>query len=287
MENMTTKVSAFVRYYHMVNSNIKIYNDKYANMILSKDEYDEIYKNMEKGINFFNPSYVGDNPVRYIVNNFIGQTVLGRSAVNYKYLLNEIKLGLKQYVILGSGYDTSGYLVNDTVKVFELDKSEVIEDKNSRIKKTNIDNRNVKYISCDFNKDWINSLISNNFDCTKKSMFSILGVSYYLDKNVFFNMLESISNIVSQGSIILFDYPNKYNDSNKNKVLAGGSGEEMKSYYKEKDIFDFCDRNNMYVVENIGKYEIDNEYFYDYNTLNPNNKIFFNKNINICVLIKK
>lgn len=287
MENMTAKVSAFVRYYHMVNSNIKIYNDKYASLILSKEEYGEIYKDMEKGINFFNPNYVGDNPVEYIVNNFIGQTVLGRSAVNYKYLLNEIKLGLKQYVILGSGYDTSGYLVNDRVKVFELDRNEVIEDKIIRIKKNNIDNSNVKYISCDFNKDWINSLISNNFDCTKKSMFSILGVSYYLDKNVFFNMLESISNIVSQGSIILFDYPNGYDDSGKNKVLAGGSGEEMKSYYKEEDIADFCDRYNMYVVENIGTYRIDNEYFYDYNTLNPNNKIFFNKDINICVLVKK
>ncbi len=61
----------------------------------------------------------------------------------------------------------------------------------------------------------------------------------------------------------------------------------MKSYYKEEDIVDVCDRNNMYVVENIGKNEIDNEYFYDYNTLNPDNKIFFNKDINICVLVKK
>ena len=287
MENMTVKVSAFVRYYHMVNSNIKIYNDKYASLILSKDEYDEIYHNMEMGIKFFNPNYVGDNPVGYIVNNFIGQTVLGRSAVNYKYLLNEIKLGLKQYVILGSGYDTSGYLVNDGVKVFELDRSEVIEDKISRIKKTNIDNSNVLYISCDFNKDRINSLISNNFDYNKKSMFSILGVSYYLDKDVFFSMLEKISNIISQGSVILFDYPNGYNESGKNRVLASGCGEVMKSYYKEEEIIDFCDKNSMYVVENIGKYELDNEYFYDYNTLNPNNKIFFNKDINICVAVKK
>ena len=287
MENMTAKVSAFVRYYHMANSNIKIYNNKYASLILSKEEYDEIYKNMEKGIKFFYPNYVGDNPVEYIVNNFIGQTVLGRSAVNYKYLLNEIKLGLKQYVILGSGYDTSGYLVNDRVNVFELDRSEVILDKINRIKKANIGNGNVKYISCDFNKDWINSLISNNFDCGKKSMFSILGVSYYLDKDVFFSMLEKISNIISQGSIILFDYPNGYNDSGKNRVLAGGSGEEMKSYYKDKEIIDFCDKNSMYVLENIGKYQIDNEYFYDYNTLNPSNKIFFNKDINICVAVKK
>ncbi len=287
MENMTVKVSAFVRYYHMVNSNIKIYNDKYASLILSKDEYDEIYHNMEMGIKFFNPNYVGDNPVGYIVNNFIGQTVLGRSAVNYKYLLSEIKLGLKQYVILGSGYDTSGYLVNDGVKVFELDRSEVIEDKISRIKKTNIDNSNVLYISCDFNKDRINSLISNNFDYNKKSMFSILGVSYYLDKDVFFSMLEKISNIISQGSVILFDYPNGYNESGKNTVLASGCGEVMKSYYKEEEIIDFCDKNSMYVVENIGKYELDNEYFYDYNTLNPNNKIFFNKDINICVAVKK
>lgn len=287
MENMTAKVSAFVRSYHMKTSNIKIYNDKYATKILYDKEYDEIYLNMEMGIKFFNPNYVGDNPVGYIVNNFIGQTVLGRSAVNYKYLINEIKLGLKQYVILGSGYDTSGYLVNDRVNVFELDRSEVILDKINKIKKTNIDNSNVLYISCDFNKNWINNLISNNFDCGKKSMFSILGVSYYLNKDVFFSMLGKISNIISQGSIILFDYPNGYNDSEKNRVLAGGSGEEMKSYYEDKEIIDFCDKNNMYVVENIGKYEIDNECFYDYNTLNPSNKIFFHKDINICVAVKK
>lgn len=287
MENMTAKVSAFVRSYHMKTSNIKIYNDKYATKVLYDKEYDEIYLNMEKGIKFFNPNYVGDNPVGYIVNNFIGQTVLGRSAVNYKYLLNEIKLGLKQYVLLGSGYDTSSYLVNDKVTVFELDKVEVIEDKIRRIDKFNINNNNVKYISCDFNDDWIDSLISNDYKSNKKSMFSILGVSYYLDKNVFFNILDNISNIISLGSIILFDYPNRYSDSNKNKILAGGCGEEMKSYYEEGEIIDFCDKNNMYVVENIGKYEIDNEYFYNYNTLNPNNKILFNKDINICVLVKK
>ena len=117
----------------MKTSNIKIYNDKYATRILCDEEYNEIYENMKKGIKFFNPNYVGDNVVGYIVNKFIGQTVLGRSAVNYKYLLNEIKLGLEQYVILGSGYDTSSYLVNDRVNVFELDKCEVIKDKIKRV----------------------------------------------------------------------------------------------------------------------------------------------------------
>ena len=62
---------------------------------------------------------------------------------------------------------------------------------------------------------------------------------------------------------------------------------EMKTFYREKEFIDFCDKNNMYIVENIGKYEIDNEYFYNYNTLNPNNKILFNNDINICVLVKK
>lgn len=238
MENMIAKVTAFVRSYHMKTSNIKIYNDKYATRILCDEEYNEIYENMKKGIKFFNPNYVGDNVVGYIVNKFIGQTVLGRSAVNYKYLLNEIKLGLEQYVILGSGYDTSSYLVNDRVNVFELDKCEVIKDKIKRVELFNINN-NVKYISCNLNNDWVSKLIINDYKRDKKTMFSILGVSYYLDKNLFFKLLKDINNIISLGSVIIFDYPNGYNDSNKNKVLSNGCGEEMKTFYKEKNLLIF------------------------------------------------
>lgn len=61
--NMTGLISAFVRYYHNENSNIKIYDDKYAKLILTKDEIFNISKSMSEGIKFFNPHYNGDNPL--------------------------------------------------------------------------------------------------------------------------------------------------------------------------------------------------------------------------------
>ena len=37
-KNMTALVSAFARLYHIKNSNIKIYNDMYAEKIITEDE---------------------------------------------------------------------------------------------------------------------------------------------------------------------------------------------------------------------------------------------------------
>lgn len=137
-KNMTALISSFVRLYHTKNSNIKIYNDIYAEKIISENEYKEIKENMENGISFFNPNYKGNDPLKWIVNNNLAPSVLARSIFNEKHLLNEINLGLKQYIILASGYDTSSFKFNNKLKVFELDKKELIEDKLNRITKAKI-----------------------------------------------------------------------------------------------------------------------------------------------------
>ena len=68
-KNMTAFVSAFARIYHIKNSNIKIYNDMYAEKIITEDEYNEISTNMKNGISFFNPNYKGTDPLKWVVNN--------------------------------------------------------------------------------------------------------------------------------------------------------------------------------------------------------------------------
>lgn len=159
LNNMTALVSCFARSYHTLNSNIKIYDDKYARKMLSDDEYNNISLSMISGIEFFDSSYEGNNTLGFIVNNHLAPAVLARSSFNERHLNNEIRLGLSQYVILGSGYDTSAYKVNDKVKVFELDKEEMICDKKKRVLKGKIDCSNVSYIECDFNNDnWMEIL---------------------------------------------------------------------------------------------------------------------------------
>ena len=288
-KNMTALVSAFARLYHTKNSNIKIYNDMYAEKIITEDEYYEISTNMKSGISFFNPNYKGTDPLKLIVNNNLAPSVLARSIFNEYHLFNEINLGLKQYIILASGYDTSAFKVNNKLKIFELDKKEMIEDKLNRINNAKLDITNIAYIKTDFNNDWINDLTINNYNLNEKTFCSMLGISYYLDKETFKNTIKQLSNIIPKGSTILFDYPNTLETKKEklNQQLAKGANEEMKSVYSYKDIENIAEDSNMLIYEHLNHNDIDNTYFYDYNTLNPNDKIIAPIGISYAMLVKQ
>lgn len=233
MENtsMTALVSCFARAYHSKNYRYKIYNDYLAEKILSKEEYDNISDNMKRGIGFFNPSFKGteDEALRWIVDNQLSPSVLARSAFTQKKLKNEIRLGVKQYLIFASGYDTSAYKKYKDLSVFEIDKPEMIRDKINRLDKAKIDYENVNYIECDFtSNNWINSIINSKYDLNKRSLCSLLGISYYLTKEEFENMISSISKILCDGSSIVFDFPINFETSSEkiNKQLADRAGEK-------------------------------------------------------------
>ncbi len=282
MNNMTALVSCFVRAYHTENSNIKVYNDAFASKILTKEEYFNIASNMTSGIKFFNPNYEGDEPLKWIVNNNIGPSVLARAAFNEKHLFNDIKLGLEQYVIIASGYDTIGYKVNKKIRVFELDKKEIIEDKIKRTK--NFDNENISYISCDFNENWILDLLNSGYDKNKKTFCSLLGISYYLPKSTFSKTIKLLSDNMPKGSSIIFDYPNEYKET-KTEELAKLANEEMKSNYSYDEILKIAELSNMQIYEHLESVQIDNTYFYDYNTLNTI-KLKAPKGVSYCLLVK-
>ena len=110
-----------------------------------------------------------------------------------------------------------------------------------------------------------------------------------MDKEVFKNTIKIISNIIPSGSTIVFDYPND-NETEKeevNKSLAKEANEEMKSTYTKKDILDISEVSNTLIYEHLNYQDINNIYFYDYNTINPNNKIIAPKGVSYIMLVKK
>lgn len=291
-KNMTALVSCFARCYHYKNNKFRVYSDEYAEKILSEDEYKEISSSMTQGIKFFNPNFKGneDEALRYIVNNQISPSVLGRSAFCEKMLNQEIKLGLKQYLIFASGYDTSAYkYLNKNIEIFEIDKDEMINDKINRINKLKINNK-VIYISSDFtNNEWIESIISSKYNQDLKSFNSLMGISYYLPKNDFKKMLKSISDIITEGSSIIFDYQTitESLETLKNEKLAKEANEEMKAKYSYEEIEKMLEEVGLYIYEHLDDREMTNNYFYDYNTLNPNNKIIAPIGVAYCYAVKK
>lgn len=288
-KNMMALVSSFVRYYHNKNSNIKVYDDKNCDKVLTCEEYLNIKKNMAYGIKYFNPSFKGtEEAILWIVNNQIGPSVLGRSAFNKKMLKNAIKLGCRQYLVYASGYDTSSLDYN--IKCFEIDKKSMIEDKISRLKKNNVNIDKIEFIKADFIKNkWSCKLLKSSYNKKEISFNSLLGISYYLSKSEFENMISKISDITCEGSSLLFDFQtNKESIKTKiNEQLAIGANECMKAKYSYQEIEKMLSFNGFKIYENLNDSDITNEFFYNYNTLNPNNKIIAPKGVCYCLAVKK
>ena len=292
-KNMTALVSCFARCYHYKNNKYRIFSDNIAEKILSEEEYNSISSNMTNGIKFFNPKFAGtnDEALRWIVDNRLSPSVLGRSVFCENALFNAIKFGCSQYLIFASGYDTFAYRNSiSNLKIFEIDKTEMIQDKKRRLDSSELDYSKVNFIKCDFTKDnWINSIIDSKYDKNQISFNSLLGISYYLTKDEFFNMIENISNIICDGSSIVFDYPT-YEDGEEmktNEQLANAANEKMKSKYSYKEIENILSENGLLVYEHLNNEEMTNTYFDDYNTLNPNNKIIAPKGVCYCLAVKK
>lgn len=292
-KNMTALISCFARCYHYKNNKFRIFSDNLSEKILSEDEYLNISNHMSSGIHFFNPNFVGtkEEALDWILNKQLSPSVLGRSIFCEKSLENAIKFGCKEYLIYASGYDTFAYRKNiNHLKVFEIDKSDMIIDKRKRLKRSNIDDSNVHFISCDFTTlNWIQSVINSNYNQNEISFSSLLGISYYLTKDEFKNFISNISNIVCDGSSIVFDYPT-YEDSKETKMneqLANAALEEMKSKYSYQDIENILSENGFLIYEHLNDKEMTELYFDDYNTLRPNNKIIAPKGVCYCLAVKK
>lgn len=291
-KSMTAFVSCFSRCYHSKNSEYKIFNDTIAEKLLSEEEYNTVSKHMTDGINFFNPSFKGTNEeaLRWIVDNQLSPSVLGRSAFCEKALFNAIKIGCRQYLIYASGYDTFAYRnkFND-LEIFEIDRSEMIKDKIRRVQSNELDSSRVHYITCEFtDNNWINSILKSSYNKENVSFSSLLGISYYLSNEEFAKMIRDISKIIINGSSIVFDYPNN-EDSQEvlmTEKLASAADEKMKSRYSYKEIERILSKNGFLIYEHLDYHEMTNHYFYDYNTLNPNHKIIAPKGICYCLAVK-
>ncbi|HPF83521.1 MAG TPA: class I SAM-dependent methyltransferase [Bacilli bacterium] len=290
-KNMTALISCFARAYHS-NYKFKIFNDSLARKIITDEEYNNISKYMVEGIGYFNKNIKGtkEQILRYIVDNNLSPSVLGRSIYCEKMLKQDIKLGLKQYLIFASGYDTYAYRNQNNIKVFEIDTKEMIADKLKRLELADIRNDNVTYIKTDLSKDnFINDILDSDFDKTKKSFCSLLGISYYLNKEEFTLMINNISKLLCDGSTLVIDYPTIDKDITeiKKEELAKEAKEEMKATYTFKEIEKIFNDCGMLVYENLDNNDINNNYFYNYNTLNPSNRIYAPKGVNYCLVVKK
>jgi len=301
-KSMTALVSAFARGYHSENNDTKIFDDFLAAKILTEQEKQQLSFNMEKGIKFFNPTFEGTNEeaLRWIIDNYLSPTTLGRSAWAEKELCKAVNSKARQYLIIAAGYDTFAYRQLSWAKeisIFELDHPLMSEDKQKRIKKTfNETPDNLNFIHIDFTSDSLYEKLNlcSAYDKNKVSFCSLLGISYYLSKNDFVTLLQSISSSVETGSTIVFDYYDEYTNTDtagerlkKQIMLANATKEEIFAGYSPKEINQLLFNCGFSVAENLTPEEITQQFFSEYNVANANHIITAFDNTNYCLAVKK
>lgn len=299
---MTALVSAFSRAYHSIHNTEKVFDDYLAKDILTQSEYEQIASNMSKGIKFFNPSFEGtqDEALRWIVDNQLSPSPLGRAAFAERSLENAVRFGTEQYLIFAAGYDTFAYRQPEwasKIQIFELDHPIMSLDKQKRIRSIMAEKpSNLHYISADFTEDdWERNLIAYPvFDQSKISFCSLLGISYYLSKLDFAQIIDTVSNIVPKGSSIVFDYPdeNAYTSkagerAKKQMAMAGAANEKMLASYSYVELQQLLGDSNFLIYEHLTSSEITEQYFKKYNQSNPKHTITAFDNVNYCLAVKR
>jgi methyltransferase (TIGR00027 family) len=301
-KSLTALVSAFSRAYHSTHNTEKVFDDYLAKDILTESEYELIASNMSKGIKFFNSSLDGtqEEALHWIVDNQLSPSPLGRAAFAEKALENAVRIGAKQYLIFAAGYDTFAYRQPDwasKIQIFELDHPATGSDKQKRIQSLEAGKpANLHYVSVDFTENnWESNLIAcSEFNRSKISFCSLLGISYYLSKQTFAETINTISSIVPKGSSIIFDYPdeNTYTPkagerAKKQAAMAGAANEKMLASYSYLELENLLTYSNFLIYEHLTPNEITEQYFKKYNQSNPEHPITAFDNVNYCLAVKK
>ena len=277
MDNMTAKVSCFARAYHYKNNDIHIFVDDMAAALLG-DDYEKIAESMSQGISFFLPDFHGskEEGLRLIVDRQLSPSVLGRSAFCEEMLHKAMGEGCVQYLIFAAGYDTFGIRKMDQIlTVFELDLPELLKDKAARIERTGLNNHSI-LVPSDLSVDtWTENLKEKGFDAGRRSFCSLLGISYYLDKEEFRKLVTAIAGNIPEESEICLDFQSDEasKETRVNQELASAASEQMKAIYSLREISELLESAGFNVKAELSSDEMTAKYFNDYNNANPEHRM--------------
>ncbi|MDL1986007.1 MAG: SAM-dependent methyltransferase, partial [Deltaproteobacteria bacterium] len=137
---------------------------------------------------------------------------LNTRTTNFDRIMKKNLEHVEQVVIMGAGYDLRvlDLARGRNVKIFELDQEKTQNLKLQTMKKAGIDDNGIIYIPVDFTEEsWVEKLIKNGFDKTKKTFFLWESVSIYLEEDVVKDTLIKLSKLCAKGSIIAQDFYSK------------------------------------------------------------------------------
>ncbi|RJX39832.1 SAM-dependent methyltransferase [Paenibacillus pinisoli] len=301
-QSLTALVSAFARAYHAEHKEVKVFDDPLARLLISDEEFAGISGNMAKAAAFFRPGLSGspEEALREVVDHQLSPTPLGRAAFTEEALEAAVRLGARQYLIFAAGYDTFAYRQPAwaaPLQIFEIDHPATSADKQRRIAALPIAMpENLHFIAADFREpDWRSRLLDcPAFDPPCISFCSLLGISYYLTKEVFRQLLSDIASMLPRGSSIVFDYPDEltFTDqagqrAKKQVMMAAQAGEPMEASYSYAELERMLEEADLLIYKHLTPEEITDQVFHAYNNSQPDHPVTAFDHVHYVLAVKQ
>ena len=188
----------------------------------------------------------------------------------------------EQYVILGAGYDCRAHRLElpSSLKIFEVDQSEVQARKRSKLPEKPPNSENITYVAVDFaDQSLSEQLLEAGFDQSKSTVFTLEGVSQYITKEAFTSIVKELATLAQTADSIVFvsyvsellkknpkacfgtGYPNA---EKRARLIMYGSekaGEPWISFYSDGEIDSVLSQSGYSIIENVTAKDLNSRYF--------------------------
>ncbi len=213
----TALFTAYVRAYHAMHDAPKIFNDTLAYCLLAEEKRVFFEHQLARYIQLIDPALATSCPDQATSLAWSMQAmptppfILSRARYAEDNLEKAVRLGVKQYVILGAGLDTYAFRRPDMLEwlqVFEVDHPATQSIKRHRLAELGWEQpEQLHFVPVDFTKERLAAALTrSSYDPQALSFFSWLGVTMYLTRDVVFATLRSIADVTPVGSTVIFDY---------------------------------------------------------------------------------
>ena len=102
------------------------------------------------------------------------------------------------------------------------------------------------------------------YECEKRSFYSMLGISYYLTKDEFKTLMKTLGG-----------------------MLCEGAGKQMKTVYASVEMKDLLNECGFMVKECLGAVKMTEQYFDEYNNNNPEHPMIAPEGVSYIFAVKQ
>lgn len=185
----------------------------------------------------------------------------------------QIKKGVKQYVLLGAGLDSftqRNTEISSQVDIYEIDQPDTLAWKEEKL----IENgykipNNLHFVPVDFEtSSWWAELLNKGFDIHKKTVVSCTGVTLYLSREAIIDTLKKMTLLAPGSKIaIAFYLPLEQLDEEDKPLMemsikgAAASGTPFMSFYPVDEIVKLAEETGLKKIQTISTKDMTERYF--------------------------